>query len=85
MIKELINKYNLNLIAIGNGTASRESEELVASICKDLKAFFPLIIVLIFTDIQYIYSYSCSSCYSCSIFKLFLFLRLKNENIFYSF
>ena len=35
-IKELINTYKLNLIAIGNGTASRESEELVASICKDL-------------------------------------------------
>ena len=35
-IKELINTYNLNLIAIGNGTASRESEELVASIVKEL-------------------------------------------------
>ncbi|MDD4188234.1 MAG: Tex family protein [Bacilli bacterium] len=33
---ELINKYDINLIAIGNGTASRESEELVANIIKDL-------------------------------------------------
>ncbi len=29
-IKELIKKYNVDLIAIGNGTASRESERLVA-------------------------------------------------------
>jgi len=43
-IKELIDKYNLNLIAIGNGTASRESEELVASICKDLKDVYYLIV-----------------------------------------
>ena len=35
-IKELVSTYNLNLIAIGNGTASRESEELVASIIKEL-------------------------------------------------
>ena len=43
-IKELIEKYNLNLIAIGNGTASRESEELVASICKDLKDVYYIIV-----------------------------------------
>jgi len=43
-IKELIQKYNLNLIAIGNGTASRESEELVASICKDLKDVYYIIV-----------------------------------------
>ena len=36
-IIELIEKYNINLIAIGNGTASRESEELIANIIKDLK------------------------------------------------
>ena len=35
-ILELISKYNLNLIAIGNGTASRESEEFVAQTIKDL-------------------------------------------------
>ena len=43
-IKELINTYNLNLIAIGNGTASRESEELVASICKELKDVYYTIV-----------------------------------------
>ena len=43
-IKELIEKYNLNLIAIGNGTASRESEELVASICKELKNVYYIIV-----------------------------------------
>ncbi len=43
-IKELITKYNLNLIAIGNGTASRESEELVANIVKDLKDVYYLIV-----------------------------------------
>ena len=30
----LIEKYNINVIAIGNGTASRESEEIVAQIIK---------------------------------------------------
>ena len=43
-IKELISTYNLNLIAIGNGTASRESEELVASICKELKDVYYTIV-----------------------------------------
>lgn len=36
-ILELISKYNINLIAIGNGTASRESELFVSSIVSDLK------------------------------------------------
>ena len=33
-VRELIKKYNINVIAIGNGTASRESEEIVAEIIK---------------------------------------------------
>ncbi len=41
---ELISKYKLNLIAIGNGTASRESEELVASICKELTGVYYIIV-----------------------------------------
>ena len=41
---ELISKYKLNLIAIGNGTASRESEELVASICKELTGVYYTIV-----------------------------------------
>lgn len=34
-VRELIEKYNINIIAIGNGTASRESEEIVAEIIKN--------------------------------------------------
>lgn len=41
---ELIEKYNINLIAIGNGTASRESEELIAETIKDLKDVYYTII-----------------------------------------
>ena len=32
----LINKYNVSVIAIGNGTASRESEQIVSEIIKGL-------------------------------------------------
>ena len=35
-ILALIAKYNINLIAIGNGTASRESEEFVADVLKEV-------------------------------------------------
>jgi protein Tex len=41
---ELISKYNLNLIAIGNGTASRESEEFVAETIKDLNGVYYVIV-----------------------------------------
>ncbi|MBO5143328.1 MAG: RNA-binding transcriptional accessory protein [Clostridia bacterium] len=34
---ELINEYNINMIAIGNGTASRESEMFVAEMLKEVK------------------------------------------------
>ena len=34
---KLINKYNVKTIAIGNGTASRESEKLVSELIKDSK------------------------------------------------
>ncbi|WP_407377302.1 Tex family protein [Methanobrevibacter sp.] len=40
-VRELIKKYDINVIAIGNGTASRESEEVVAEIIKG-------------TDVEYI-------------------------------
>lgn len=33
-VRELIDRYDINVIAIGNGTASRESEEIVAQIIK---------------------------------------------------
>lgn len=41
---ELIDKYHINLIAIGNGTASRESEEFVAETIKDLKDVYYIIV-----------------------------------------
>ena len=34
-VRELIKKYDINVIAIGNGTASRESEEIVAKIIEN--------------------------------------------------
>ena len=36
VIKELINKYDVNMIAIGNGTASRESEMFIADTLKEI-------------------------------------------------
>ncbi len=36
-LKELIKKHNVNMIAIGNGTASRESEQFVADMLKEIK------------------------------------------------
>nr|MCR4889725.1 helix-hairpin-helix domain-containing protein [Ruminococcus sp.] len=35
-VKEFISKYNVNIISIGNGTASRETETFVAEILKDI-------------------------------------------------
>ena len=45
VIVDLVNKYNVDIIAIGNGTASRESESLCASIIKDYKLNCKYIIV----------------------------------------
>lgn len=42
---ELIDKYNIDVIAIGNGTASRESEAFVAEAIKDAKKDVSYIIV----------------------------------------
>ena len=36
-LKELILKYNVDAFAIGNGTASRESEQFVSSLIKEMK------------------------------------------------
>lgn len=36
-LKELIENYNVDIIAIGNGTASRESELIIAEMIKELK------------------------------------------------
>ena len=35
-LKNLIKKYNVNMIAIGNGTASREAEQFVADMLKEI-------------------------------------------------
>lgn len=45
VIKSLINKYGVTLIAIGNGTASRETEFVVAEILKELNSDISYIIV----------------------------------------
>ncbi|MEJ2412173.1 MAG: Tex family protein [Anaerolineales bacterium] len=37
ILRELISKYGVDLIAIGNGTASRETETFVAELIKDLE------------------------------------------------
>ncbi|WIV12009.1 Tex family protein [Proteiniborus sp. MB09-C3] len=41
----LINKYNVDIIAIGNGTASRESETIVAEMLRDLdrKVYYTIV------------------------------------------
>ena len=36
VLKDLIKKHNINMIAIGNGTASRESETFVANMIKEI-------------------------------------------------
>ena len=37
IIKNLIDTYNIDVIAVGNGTASRESEKLVSEVCSEYK------------------------------------------------
>jgi uncharacterized protein len=44
-LRELIEKHNVNLIAIGNGTASRESELFVAEMLKEINKDIHYIIV----------------------------------------
>ena len=45
ILLDLIDKYNIDIIAIGNGTASRESEAFVASVIKEAKHKCEYIIV----------------------------------------
>ena len=45
VLLDLINKYKIDIIAIGNGTASRESEAFVASVMKEVKRKCEYIIV----------------------------------------
>jgi len=44
VLLDLINKHNVGLIAIGNGTASRESETFVAEILKEVKDVYYAIV-----------------------------------------
>ncbi len=43
ILRELITKYNVNIIAIGNGTASRESEKFVAEAIKGLDVKYNIV------------------------------------------
>ena len=45
ILLDLIDKYNIDIIAIGNGTASRESEAFVAEVIKEAKGKCEYIIV----------------------------------------
>lgn len=45
IVLDLIDKYNIDVIAIGNGTASRESEIFIANVIKDAKRSVSYIIV----------------------------------------
>ncbi|MBE5956670.1 MAG: RNA-binding transcriptional accessory protein [Lachnospiraceae bacterium] len=44
-LKKLIDKYNVSLISLGNGTASRESEMVIVELLKEIKAPVSYIIV----------------------------------------
>ena len=45
IVLDLIDKYNVDIIAIGNGTASRESESFIADTIKDIS--FPVSYVMV--------------------------------------
>ena len=45
IVKGLIKKYNISLISVGNGTASRESEQIIVELLKELKESVQYIIV----------------------------------------
>ncbi len=45
ILKKLISKYNITLISLGNGTASRESEQVIVSLLKEIPMQVQYIIV----------------------------------------
>ena len=45
VVKHLIDKYNISLISVGNGTASRESEMIIVDMLKEIKKPVQYIIV----------------------------------------
>ena len=44
-VKKLIKKYNISLISVGNGTASRESEQVIVDMLKELDTHVEYVIV----------------------------------------
>lgn len=45
ILKDFIKKYNISLISVGNGTASRESEQIIVELLKEIKEQVQYIIV----------------------------------------
>lgn len=45
LLKEFIRKYNISLISVGNGTASRESEQIIVELLKEIKEQVQYVIV----------------------------------------
>lgn len=45
ILKEMIRKYGISLISVGNGTASRESEQIIVELLKELKEPVQYVIV----------------------------------------
>ncbi len=45
ILKSLIEKYNITLIAVGNGTASRESEQIIVDLLKEINKPISYVIV----------------------------------------
>ena len=45
MLKKIIEKYNITLISVGNGTASRESEQFIVELLKEIPQKVQYVIV----------------------------------------
>ena len=45
ILKQMIKKYNISLISVGNGTASRESEQIIVDLIKELDTQVQYVIV----------------------------------------
>ena len=43
IVRDLIDRYNIDLIALGNGTASRESEEIISKIIEGTKVKYSIV------------------------------------------
>lgn len=44
IVKGLIDKYNISLISVGNGTASRESELVIVDMLKEIKKPYSILL-----------------------------------------